>query len=741
MIETKQLHRWLLLIFLLSTYPACNSQSTHPIDFSDSNSDQWLDAKLDVNLDDLSADLGQSHRLLDASMSDIGLVPRDMQINEDALVDQAVEIGQDVADSSSFYIHLTLAQSTISGSHSLLDNGILLDSGASIRWSVDGGQIPINSQLSFSLKSRVWRVEDGQVQISSNLGQGLCQIWGNGFHQLASVRQRYDDWTGANYGRNALPPLLSWPVTEALDYIEISSINGGIIIGDLYLHDARENPLSIPSEPSEPPSAIQELEYTSCLPAVDCDDGAGLNALIAQVSGQASETFIKINLPSEQYLAQSSVVIDRSRLSLKGSHANTAAIWKWSPRPNSGQSWPFIFRGLGRVGTELQVVDGIEYGQRHIQINQVLDEQFSEQSTWLQLSAEDFGEVPPICINGRDIERRNRHQRQLFKVVDINTLDGHSVITLDRPVFVSIPAEAIPVLTPVSLLTDNQISHIDIQADCLASQTGRFEEANCQNREVIDDGAVLSQFTDGLKMSKLSATGFGKFTYEIRDSLRNVVEDCQMHYPSAYGSGGQGYGVHLIGASRTVISNLEVNHARHGVVIDFGSSDSQILNGSFSNMNQALLDVHGEASRDTLIRGNHLQQSSIGIIIGGGGRTVHCNDGPRHHVQLNHISDCGIAVLVSDETEKSYIKSNDLINNGTHIGSAYGAYSIEVERNRLESATIKPISVGFETTRDMLVKRNLFQGHCSPEEALLQLRGAEIPVFIDNLWCPSETSD
>ena len=66
---------------------------------------------------------------------------------------------------------------------------------------------------------------------------------------------------------------------------------------------------------------------------------------------------------------------------------------------------------------------------------------------------------------------------------------------------------------------------------------------------------------------------------------------------------------------------------------------------------------------------------------------------------------------------------------------------IKVERNRLENAMIKPISVGFETTRDMQVKRNLFQGHCSPEEALLQLSGAELPVFIDNLWCPSETDD
>ena len=61
---------------------------------------------------------------------------------------------------------------------------------------------------------------------------------------------------------------------------------------------------------------------------------------------------------------------------------------------------------------------------------------------------------------------------------------------------------------------------------------------------------------------------------------------------------------------------------------------------------------------------------------------------------------------------------------------------IQVERNILENAMIKPISVGYATTKDMTVKHNLFQGHCSPEDSFLQLNGAEMPEFIDNLWCP-----
>ena len=725
---------WLsLLIFTLGCCIACGESPNSSVDQSDSSFDLAVDRNLkDSNLESPFDDFGQRENLLDLSGIDTGFVPTDMEVSDFSSTDEMIDMVQDPRDETSLYAHLRFDQGEVNGSHSILEHGIILDPGTTIRWSIDNEQVPLGSILSISLRSRVWRVEDGQIQITSNLDQGHYQLWGNGFVHIAPVRYHYDDWIEDGYGLNDLPPLLSWPITETLSYIEITSINGGLMIGDLYLHGTHTESLNTQEEPYDPPSSSQILEYRSCLPSADCDDGAELNTLITQATIQATGAPVEIRLPSEEYHAQSSVIINRSGISLKGASLVSPPIWKWSPRENSGQTWPFIFRGLGNVGPGLNVIDGIEYGQRHIRVNQILD----EQPTWLRLSSDDFGDIPQICINGRDIERRNRHQRQLFKVLEMSTDNGHSLITLDRPIFISIPIDATPIMTPVSLLTENQISQIDIQADCIASQSNRFEQANCQNQEVIDDGAVLSLYTDGLKMNGLSATGFGKFTYEIRDSLHNVVENSRMHHPSAYGSGGQGYGVHLIGASRTVISNLEVNHARHGVVVDFGSSDSQILNGTFFDMNQALLDVHGEASRDTLIRGNNLEQSSIGVIIGGGGRTVHCNDGPRHHVQFNHISECGIAILVSDETEKTYIRSNHLTNNGTHIGSAFGAHDIKVERNQLKNAMIKAISVMFEGTKNMLVKRNLFQGHCSPDESLLQVNGAERPEFIDNIWCP-----
>ncbi|MEE2645280.1 MAG: hypothetical protein VYD19_10140, partial [Myxococcota bacterium] len=218
----------------------------------------------------------------------------------------------------------------------------------------------------------------------------------------------------------------------------------------------------------------------------------------------------------------------------------------------------------------------------------------------------------------------------------------------------------------------------------------------------------------------------------------NEVYDYEMDHPSAYGSGGQGYGVHLIGASRSLIVGARVWHARHGVVVDFGSSESQILEGEFFEMNQALLDVHGEASRDTLIRANQLRDASIGVIVGGGGHEVHCNDGPRHHVQQNTISDCFVGVSVADETEEVFVRGNSFDENGSHVASAFGAREITVERNRFGAALGREISLATEGTGGMYVERNLFQRRCDAAAVTLILNGAEAPQFSENEWCPEQ---
>jgi hypothetical protein len=692
-------------------------------------------------------------KVLDMSLYDIGMISHydhfigDQNLLDTELLDTAtwepdlVDLG--IIDDTPLYARLSLNDAEVTGSHSLLHNGmVLLDAGSKVRWTISPNLLPINAHITLSVMTQIWRFEDGLIRLITPQHNERYRIWGDGRTLLAPIRKEYANWeyhltdelfNEDEYGVDHLPPLIKIKVENQIESIEIVSEKGGLLLGDLFIHGIDASLPVLEVNQTNNPLQPTTIEFESCRfdstldMEIECDDGARLNTLIAN-----TETPLEIILISDSYHAQTPVYILKSQVYIKGQLTNEQTpIWHWSPLVNSGQSWPFIFRGLGPNTMSLNLLDAIEEGQRTVRLAGVLDDQVQ----WLRLTAQDFGEVPPVCIDGRDIEKEQRHQRQLFKVLDRLVSNNETIVTLDRGINVTLPLETVPKLTPVTLLTKVGLTNLHLLADCPSAMNDSFNQATCSNPEVIDDGAILSQYTEGLILKSISAQAFGKFTIEILDSLMNLVIECQMDHPSAYGSGGQGYGVHLIGASRTIVIGERVSHARHGVVVDFGSSDSQILNGRFADMNQALLDIHGEASRDTLIRGNQLEDSAIGVIVGGGGRQVHCNDGPRHHIIRNQFNQCGIAVLISDYTKKVYVRSNSFDLSSSHIGSAYGAHEILVERNDFKRASLKPLSVGFADTREMLVVRNRFHEVCESDRSFIRIAGAESPRFENNLWC------
>ena len=690
--------------------------------------------------DIVGADMGSTvrDRAVDTHTEDTSI---DSEVTDDSPLEDSFD--SDPSDATrdggmeshvELYAQLSIDEAHIEGDYSRLEDGlILLDANAKVRWSLPSELIPRGAHISLTLVTRIWRYEDGAIRVHLNQGVQRAIAWGDGRAQPTALRQRYEEWHTEGYGVERIPPRLDWIIDDPLDHIEIESEQGGLIIGDLYIHGVNA-PLperhieDAHLEDSDPDETL--IQYMSCLPDPDCDDGLALTTAIEE----APLGPLKILLKSPSYHAKTPVLIRRSDLTIIGDPPEiNRPTWGWSPTAGSGQKWPFELRGGGPEGGGHLVRGELRPGQRVIDLVDLVE----ATPEWVRLTAMDFGDVPLPCLDGRDVERYNRHQRQLFRVIESEPHDGYTRLTLDRAINLALPEETAPTLTPTRLLTGLQLGNIHLLADCPEALASTFMEVECTNPEVLDDGGVLSLYTEGALFQKISAQGFGKFTIEIRDSLLNVVEECSMDHPSAYGSGGQGYGVHLIGASRSLIVGERVSYARHGVVIDFGSSDSQVLEGEFSHMNQALIDVHGEASRDTLIRGNRLERGGLGVIIGGGGRAVHCNDGPRHHVIDNTITDCGIsAVTISDYTQQSMIRSNTMRGNGTHVATAFGAHAILIERNDMSEATIKPISVAFDRSRDVTVLRNLFQDVCTPEEATLILVNGETPTFMENLWCP-----
>jgi len=173
--------------------------------------------------------------------------------------------------------------------------------------------------------------------------------------------------------------------------------------------------------------------------------------------------------------------------------------------------------------------------------------------------------------------------------------------------------------------------------------------------------------------------------------------------------------------------------------VDFGSSDAQVLDGRFSDMNQALIDVHGESSWDTLIRDNEGADSNLGVIVGGGGREVHCNDGPRHHVQFNTMHESTISALsVSDHTPEVYALGNDLDASTVLFTAAFGARDVVVERNDFGDAPSGAVVAVAPDTGPLVVRRNRFRSHCTPETAVLAL-GVDAPLQEANTYCEPGT--
>ncbi|MEE2758236.1 MAG: right-handed parallel beta-helix repeat-containing protein [Myxococcota bacterium] len=628
-------------------------------------------------------------------------------------------------------LSLPIDDARIEGSHSRLPDGrILLDRGARAVFSIDDYEGRLHSKMVVVFRGQIWRFEDGLVDVGFGDTLQPALIQGDGLSTPTVITETYSLWRDPPSIDQRLPPRLEWSDIEAGINFTLVAREGGLLIEGIDFVDSRkaDSVIARPPEVHETPI----VDFVTCAEQNDCDDGARLTTLIAE-SGEQNLT---IRLRSESYRGRTPVQIQRDGVHLIGrlDDESNRPIWNWDPNPELAQRWAFELRGQGITADgQFQLVEGIEAGQRRLTVHGRVPADVQ----WMRLTADDFGDVPPVCIGGRDVERANRHQRQLFRVLEVGIRENITEVVLDRPIQISIPASANPKVSVVNLLDDVSIENLELKANCPDALNHRFREANCENPGVIDDGGVLALYTNGVRLEAVHGQGFGKFTIEIRDALLSRVLGCSMAYPAAYGSGGQGYGVHLIGASRTVVHGQTVDSARHGVVVDFGSSDSQVLRGVFSNMNQALIDIHGEASRDTLVRGNRLSSGSIGVIVGGGGRTVHCNDGPRHHVIDNHMQDINIAgVSVTDYTHDVFVRSNIINDSSGHVIVSFGAQQVLIERNRLGEAAIASLALSFDDVRDVLVRRNLFTDICTEDASFLTVGAAESPTFEDNLFCP-----
>lgn len=638
-------------------------------------------------------------RLFDAAIPDAAIPDAEPQ---DAALDQALDATLDATlDAAQPDMRVIPPPGpTLEGQGDRLPDGVTPVGGA-VTWTLPADWA---GPRSLQVQAMLWRWEDGQVQVQfDDAPPQTGIILGDADAGWRFVRARFDG-----------PPLMMPPGTRQ---ITLRAEGGPLAMVNARLADPDD---AVPPPPAPTrPAPDHRIAPLPC--AGECDDGALLTAALAEAPADGR---LQVQLAGE-YRLRTPWRIRRDRVQVIGD-----ATLVWDPLEEAPRA-AIDVRGDGPQGPRLPIEGPITSGQRRVVITPPAD----WAPRWVRVVADDFGHIPRNCLDGRDQEQYQRHTSQLVAVLDQQPLgDGRVELLIDRPVFLDIPAEANPGVQAVALRADVSLADLTLLAACpQALENERYRRVPCDNPAVFEDDGLAFHWTANARADRIAAQAFGKFTLNATHALGTRITDCQMDHPSDYGEGGKGYGVHLITASRSIVRGSMVHQARHGVVVDFGSSDSQVLDGVFSRMNQAFIDVHGEASRDTLIRGNRMFDGSLGVIVGGGGNVAHCNDGPRHHVHQNHTSDIGnSAVTVFDETRSVFVRDNDL--SATLIGAAV-AFDSEA---RLERNIIRDARLGVQAAAGgrVFVRDNVFTAACSPDEVGLSAQG-EIVFEAGNEYCPA----
>jgi hypothetical protein len=413
------------------------------------------------------------------------------------------------------------------------------------------------------------------------------------------------------------------------------------------------------------------LEVAPCGDA--CDDGQAITQAIAQSEGPTT-----IALSAGTYVLRTPIRIRRSDVALVGAGAQrTTLVYD----PEVANNWGAAIEVTGPNPDAAHPVtidlDAHSHVLRTDDVEPFLGARFA------YVTAQDYGEVPDLCLGGRDVERQFRHHHFLSRIVGAE--DGD--IELSRSLPYALPAEAAPTVAPARLLEGVSIADVRVEGACpeaaeIPEHTQRA--ADCANPHIVGVSAIRLRWAYQAEVRDVEARYLGRFGVDTTLTLEARVIGGGLTLPADYGSGGAGYGVHAIRASRTLVYGYTVQQARHAVVADFGSTETQVIAGNFTACTLAAIDIHGEASYDTLALGNEVRRSNGSVIVGGGGREVHCNDGPGHQFIGNLMESGGIInVQVTDYTSDVTFHHNTITDSGYSAAISAGSSDILFERNAM----------------------------------------------------------
>ena len=533
-----------------------------------------------------------------------------------------------------------------------------LHPGGTVTWTA-----PVDAAAGLNLNAASWRGDGRNVVVNGVRGR-LHHLWGQ-LRKVALTQERPppDAGYGIDYAprRERLSLAAGGSVTVAADG-ELDICAAALVPPDAAVPD----PLTAPAAAALPE---QVVDVPPC--GEDCDDGAAISAAIAEADGP-----VTVRLEGS-YRLRTPVAIRRGDIALVGPAGLTFD-------PAAQRNWGAAIEITGPgTGPAIPLTQGVLSGDHTLLVDPA--EVGLDGARFVFVQSDDHGEVPALCVGGRDVERQFRHHNFLSEAT---AADG--TVGLERALPYDLPLSANPTVAAVALLEHVSVRDLTLIAHCPEAAdipAHTQSAAQCANPYILGVSAIRAQWAWRPEVRDVHAHHFGRFGVDTTQTLEAQVIGGGMTLPADYGGGGAGYGVHAIRASRTLVFGYDVVQARHAVVADFGSTETQIVASTLSICTLSAIDVHGEASYDTLALGNRISRSNGSIIVGGGGREVHCNDGPRHYFVGNEMRTGGLVnAFLTDYSSQVFFHHNTIVDSGYSLIVSAGTQDVVLERNALVDA-------------------------------------------------------
>lgn len=213
-----------------------------------------------------------------------------------------------------------------------------------------------------------------------------------------------------------------------------------------------------------------------------------------------------------------------------------------------------------------------------------------------------------------------------------------------------------------------------LRLDFLTADRARITQYEPIRRVVIEDLSIHStneadlnlvhfSYAYQCQMTNVHLSGFTRGGLRLDWSKGCVIADNDSSHARWFGGGGEGYGFNM---HRSHDNLFERNHStvtRHAFVVNYGNSGNLLRNNVMSHSTLAAIDIHGEYNYDNHVLENEISNAGdMGIVVGGGGSTVHYNDGPGNVIERNTIVDSDRGVAVRDETHDTFVIGNIIRN-------------------------------------------------------------------------------